>query len=38
MAIEKVNAILKAHEPEPLPDDVSREIDRIYAKAEEALV
>jgi trimethylamine--corrinoid protein Co-methyltransferase len=37
-AIEKVKEILDTHEPEPLPDDVVREIDRIYAKAEKALV
>ncbi len=38
MAIEHVKEILNTHEPEPLPEDVVREIDRIYAKAEEALV
>jgi trimethylamine--corrinoid protein Co-methyltransferase len=38
MAIERVKAILSTHEPEPLPEDVVREIDRIYAKAEKALV
>jgi trimethylamine--corrinoid protein Co-methyltransferase len=38
IAIEKVKEILSTHEPEPLPDEVIREIDRIYASAEEALV
>ncbi len=38
MAIEHVKEILNTHEPGPLPEDVVREIDRIYAKAEKALV
>jgi trimethylamine--corrinoid protein Co-methyltransferase len=38
MAIEHVKEVLNTHEPEPLPEDVVREIDRIYVKAEEALV
>jgi trimethylamine--corrinoid protein Co-methyltransferase len=38
MAIEKVREILRSHEPDPLPEDVVREIDRIYASAEKALV
>lgn len=38
MAIERVNEILVTHEPQPLPEDVSAEIDRIYARAEEDLV
>jgi trimethylamine--corrinoid protein Co-methyltransferase len=38
IAIERVKEILSTHEPEPLPDEVIREIDRIYASAEEALV
>jgi trimethylamine--corrinoid protein Co-methyltransferase len=38
IAIEKVKEILRSHEPEPLPEDVVREIDRIYASAEKALV
>jgi trimethylamine--corrinoid protein Co-methyltransferase len=38
MAIARVKEILNSHEPEPLPDDVVRELDRIYASAEKALV
>ena len=38
VAIENVKDIIRTHDPDPLPEDVSREIDMIYASAEMALV
>lgn len=33
IALERVRQILDAYEPDPLPEDVSRELDRIYVAA-----
>jgi hypothetical protein len=33
-----VKEILAAHQPEPLPEDVSKEIERVINAAEKALV
>ena len=38
MAIERVKEILRTHEPEPLPAGVVKELDRIAAAAEKALL
>ena len=38
MAIARVKEILATHQPEPLPEDVSDEIERIINAAEKALV
>jgi len=38
MAIHRVKEILNSHEPEPLPDDVIRELGKIMNDAEKALV
>ena len=37
IAMARVNKILSTHEPDPLPDDVNKELDRIMAAAEKAL-
>lgn len=37
MAIARVKEILSKHRPEPLPEDVGRELDDIYARATRAL-
>ncbi len=33
IALDRVRHLLDAHEPDPLPEDVSRELDRIYVAA-----
>jgi trimethylamine--corrinoid protein Co-methyltransferase len=38
MAIARVKEILATHKPEPLPEDVSTEIDRVVNAAEKALM
>jgi trimethylamine--corrinoid protein Co-methyltransferase len=38
MAIARVKEILDTHQPEPLPEDVSKEIERVINAAEKALV
>jgi trimethylamine:corrinoid methyltransferase-like protein len=38
MAIARVKEILATHQPEPLPEDVSEEIERVINAAEKALV
>lgn len=38
LAIERVKDILNTHEPEPLPEDVCKELERIMAAAEKVLV
>jgi len=37
IAIAKVKEILEKHEPDPLPDDVNKELDRILSAAEKFL-
>jgi trimethylamine--corrinoid protein Co-methyltransferase len=37
MAMGRVKEILRTHEPEPLPDEVNRELDRIMVRAAEEL-